>query len=435
MKGLITLSKKEVHRARVLEHVAVGRMTLKEAAQFMRLSYRQTRRIHKRWRQIGLIGLCHGNRGRTVGHAIAPEQVSVILSLHDEVYRDFNDTHFTEALREREGITVSREKVRQILRSGGHGPKRKRRPKKGHRRRPRKTQLGLMMQWDGSPHHWFGPERPPCCLMSAIDDAETRVLGLLFVEAESSVAYLRLLDMVVRRHGIPLSVYQDRHSALVRTDDYWSIEEQLCGQQYPTHVGRVLQDLSIEAIRALSPQAKGRIERSFGIMQDRLIAELAYQGITDIETANPWLEEFYIEDYNRRFSVRATEPGSAFRKISARERYDRIAFAYEATVANDNCIRLGGLRIDVPATRKRPSHAKAKVIAKQHLDGRWTVHYKGQIIAKHPATPLTEPARSWKKRPAGGLQRGRSMTQVYINSKPAPLPTRGHNLVAVKGTY
>jgi len=422
MKGLITLNGKEAHRARVLEQFASGTVTLKEAAQFMKVSYRQAKRIHKRWQENGLSGLSHGNRGRRVGHALSPEQAAIILALHDEVYKDFNDTHFTEALQEREGITISREKVRQILRAAGHGPKRKRRPRRGHRRRPRKTQAGVMMQWDGSPHHWFGPDNPPCCLMSAMDDAESKVLGMLFVEAESSLAYLRLLDMVLRRHGIPLSVYQDRHSALVRTDDYWTVEEQLRGQQYPTHVGRVLQDLGIEAISALSPQAKGRIERSFGTMQDRLIAELAYEGITDMETANRWLEDHYIADYNRRFSVQAAEPGNAFLKIRAPERYAKIAFAYEATVANDNCIRLGGLMIDVPATKKRPSYAKAKVLVKQHLDGRWTVHHQGQIIARHPATTLTEPVRSWKRRTAGGLQRGRSMIQVYISSKPAPLP-------------
>ena len=422
MKGLITLNSKEAHRARVMEQVSAGTVTLKEAARFMNVSYRQAKRIHGRWRQKGLAGLGHGNRGREAGHALAPELAAIILALHDEVYRDFNDTHFTEALQEREGITVSREKVRQILRVAGHGPKRTRRPQRGRRRRPRKTQAGVMMQWDGSPHHWFGREHPPCCLMCAVDDAESKVLGMLLVEAESSLAYLRLLDMVVRRHGVPLSVYQDRHGALVRTDGYWTIEEQLQGQQYPTHVGRVLQDLGIEAISALSPQAKGRIERSFGILQDRLIAELAYEGITDLETANRWLESHFIADYNRRFGVQAAEPGNAFTRISAQERYAKIAFAYEATVGNDNCIRLGGLMIDVPATRKRPSYAKAKVLVKQHLDGRWTVHYRDQVIARHEATVLAEPVRSWKRRTAGDRQRTRSMTQVYISSKPAPLP-------------
>jgi len=422
MKGLILLSQKEVHRGHVLEQVAQRSLTLKEAAKIMGISYRQAKRIHKRWQEDGLAGLCHRNRGRQVSHTLSVEMAAIILALHEEVYANFNDTHFTEALADREGIVVSREKVRQILRSAGRGPKRKRRTKKRHARRPRKTQAGIMMQWDGSPHRWFGPSRPPCCLMSAVDDAESKVLAALFVPVESSLGYLRLLDMILRRHGAPLSVYQDRHRALTRADDFWSVEEQLRGEQYPTHVGRVLQDLGIQPITALTPQAKGRVERSFGIMQDRLIAELGFHGITDLEEANPWLEDYYIDHHNRRFSVQAAESGCAFVKVSQRDRYAKIAFAYEATVGNDNCIRLGGLMIDVPPARNRPSFAKARVLVKQHLDGCWTVDYQGQIIARHQATPLKEPVRSWKKRRKGVLKRGRSMMQVYISSKPAPSP-------------
>lgn len=422
MKGTIVLSRKEAHRGHVLEQVDQQALTLKEAAQIMGISYRQAKRIHKRWKEAGLAGLCHGNRGRPVHNALPPETAAIILAFHDELYGNFNDTHFTEALAENEGIVLSRESVRKILRAAGKKPKRKRRTKKHHARRPRKSKPGIMMQWDGSPHHWFGPDQPPCCLMSAIDDAESRVLAALFVPVESSVAYLQLLDMVLRRHGVPLSVYQDRHRALMRADDYWSVEEQLMGQQYPTHVGRVLEELGIQAICAMSPQAKGRVERGFGVMQDRLIAELAFHGIKTIEEANPWLESYYLPRHNARFSVQADEPGSAFIKISAKQRYETVAFAYEATVGNDNCIRLGGLMIDVPPKRGRPSFAKARVLVKQHLDGCWTVRYKGEVIARHPATPVIEPVRSWKKRSKRPTDRARSMVQVYISSKPPPAP-------------
>jgi hypothetical protein len=279
-----------------------------------------------------------------------------------------------------------------------------------------------MMQWDGSPHRWFGSESQPCCLMSAVDDATSKLLGALFVPAESSVSYLRLLDMVVRRHGAPLSVYQDLHGALVRTDGHWSVEEQLQGKQYPTHVGRVLEDLGIEAISAYSAQAKGRVERNFGVMQDRLIAELELHGIKDMDQANPWLENYYIPRHNQRFGKQAAESGKAFVKVYKRERYEKIAFAYEAVVSNDNCVRLGGLMIDVPPGKNRRGYAKAGVLVKQHLDGCWTVRWNDQIIATHPTTPVKEPVRSWRRREKRGLIRGRSMMQVYISSKPAPLP-------------
>ena len=422
MKGLIVLNQREAHRGHVLEQVAQQSLTLKEAAMIMRISYRQAKRVHRRWLDEGLEGLSHKNRGRTVGHALADDLAAKILALHEDKYTNFNDTHFVEMLAELEGISVSREKVRQLLRKAGRRPKRKRRPRKHHGRRPRKAQAGIMMQWDGSPHRWFGPTSHPCCLMSAIDDADSRLLGALFVQAESSVAYLRLLDMVVRRHGAPLAVYQDRHAALVRSDNHWSLEEQLQGKQYPTHVGRVLGDLSIEAISAHSPQAKGRVERGFGVMQDRLIAELELHGITDMDQANQWLEKYYIPRHNSRFGKKAAEPGKAFVKISKRERYDKIAFAYEAVVGNDNCIRLGGLMIDVPPGGHHRSFAKAKVLVKQHLDGHWTVRKKDDLIATHPATPLTEPARTWKRREKGDSKRSRSLIQVYISSKPAPLP-------------
>jgi len=157
-------------------------------------------------------------------------------------------------------------------------------------------------------------------------------------------------------------------------------------------------------------------------MQDRLIAELDLHGITDMDQANQWLEEYYISRHNKRFGKKAAEPGKAFKKIIKRDRYDKIAFAYEAVVSNDNCVRLGGLLIDVPPGRNRQGFAKAKVLVKQHLDGCWTVLRKGELIAKYPATPFNEPVRSWKKRERRGLIRGRSMMQVYISSKPAPLP-------------
>ena len=422
MKELIVLSKREAHRGHVLEQVAQQALTLKKAAIIMGVGYRQAKRIYCRWRDSGLEGLIHRSRGRPTGQALSPDTTAKILALRKEKYANFNDTHFTEMLAEHEDVFVCREKVRQILRASGYGPKRKRRPGKHHSRRPRKTQAGIMMQWDGSPHRWFDSDSHPCCLMSAIDDATSGLLGALFVPAESSASYLLLLDMVVRRHGAPLAVYQDRHGALVRSDDHWSMEEQLIGKQYPTHVGRVLEDLGIEGISAHSPQAKGRVERGFGVMQDRLIAELGLHGITDMDQANKWLEEYYIPRHNHRFGKKSAEPGNAFVKISKRERYDKIAFAYEAVVGNDICVRLGGLMIDVPPGRNRRSFAKAKVLVKQHLDGCWTVWRKGTIIATHPATPFTEPVRSWKKRQKGGLNRGRSMLQVYIASKPAPLP-------------
>lgn len=414
MKGKIYLSNKEIHRARVLERVINGQLTLKKASEFLDVTYRQAKRLKERYAQDDVAGLAHKSRGRPAANSLDEEIRSQIVTLRQEKYNDFNDTHFTEMLHEVEKIDVSRETVRKILRQAGIAAKRRRKPPKHRSRRERRSQPGIMVQWDGSPHRWLGPDQPPCCLMAAIDDSDSKLLAAILVPVESALAYLMLLDMIVRRHGVPLSFYQDRHSALKRNDDFWTIEEQLAGVRYPTHVGRVLQELQITAISAQSPQAKGRIERGFGVLQDRLIAELQLHGLTDMEEANAWIEKVFIGRYNRRFAKQAQKPESAFCKLPYQQRYNAITFAYEAVVANDNCVRLGGMEIDIPATSQRRTWARAKVLVKQHLDGAWTVWYKGERIARHPATELIEPIRSWKRR-----GKAKTAQQVYVSSKPA----------------
>jgi transposase len=433
MKGLIALSKKEAHRVEVMEQVVLGRIGLKMASQLLDLSYRQSRRIKTRYSALGIAGLCHGNRGKQSANAMDPAVRSRILSLHEDRYSGLNDSHFTELLAQREGIGVSRESVRRILRSAGKGPKRKRRPPKHRSRRPRKPTPGIMAQWDGSPHRWFGPNHPPVCLMAAVDDADGKLLGALFIAAESSEGYLRLLAMMLRRHGVCLSIYHDRHSSLVRNDDHWSREEQLQGYQYPTHVGRVLEELGVASIPANSPQAKGRIERKFGVLQDRMIEDMRLEGIVGVQAANRWIEETYIARHNAKFGKEPSGEGSAFRKISARQIHHIVCFAYEATVGNDNCVRLGGLLIDIPKGKGGVSYAKKRVLVRQHLDGTWSVWLGDEKIGSHNATEFKEPVRSWKSRngEAAG-KRGETM-QVYVSSKPAPR-TKGHFPVAVKGT-
>jgi len=293
--------------------------------------------------------------------------------------------------------------------------------------------MGLLMQWDGSPHRWFGPERPACSLLHATDDATGTVLGMLFRPQEDAIGYLRLLDMVLRRHGIPAAVYQDRHSALHRNDNHWSHEEELAGIRFPTHIGRVLQELTIQAIPAFSAQAKGRIERQGGTFQDRLIAEMALDSITEIDQANQWLEKTFLARFNSRFAKSPEQPGSVFCKISSAQRYLKVCFAYEATVANDNTVRLGGLVIDIPPGPNRRSYARRRVLVRQHLDGAWTLWSDDICIARHPSTPLREPVRTWKPRQPNEDHRARHILQLYLETTPAPSPW-GHFCSADKGT-
>ncbi len=424
MEGKITMSSREFQRVRVFREVVEKRMTLVVAAALIRTSYRQAKRLKARFAHADGEGLIHRNRGRTPANALNEDTRTRIIELHSQRYPDTNDTHFTELLREREGIDLGRETVRRILRSAGLPPKRRRRPPQHRSRRQRKERLGQMIQWDGSPHPWFGKRHPPCCLLAAVDDATTTLLAALFTPAESSEGYLRLLLGILEAHGIPMAIYHDQHSSLVRTDGHWSLQEQMQGRQFPTHVGRVLEELGIESIAATSPQAKGRIEKTFATLQDRLLPELRLANIADIPVANDWLTAEFIPRYNTRFALSPMEGTSAFVPISKEKIHHRVAFAYEATVGNDNAVRLGGIVIDIPPGPARRSYAKANVLVRQHLDGSWTVSLESQQIAWHPPTPLREPVRSWK--PRGKRDRGitRSDVQVYIASKPA-LPDRG----------
>ena len=415
------MSSKELVRYRILGGVLEGQLALQDAAVALGISGRHARRLLRRLGEKGPAGLVHGNRGRPPANR-TPEGVrQQILVWVKDRYAGLNDTHLTEILAEREEIVIGRETLRGILRTAGHRPKRRRRPKRHHKRRERSATKGLMVLWDGSPHRWFGDEKPAVTLMAAIDDADGELLAAFFTPQETSEAYLCLLQAVLRRRGIPVSIYQDRHSALHRNDDSWSLEEQLAGRQRPTQVGQVLEDLAIHPIFALSPQAKGRVERLFGVLQDRLLAEMRLDGIQTLERANRYLQERGIRRYNRRFCRTPRSSEAAYRSHSGLDLAKILSFRYEAVVLNDNTVRLGGLTVDIPPGPRGRSYAKARGDVRQHLDGSWTVYYHDQTIAQAAASPVVEPLRYRKHKTGARHAKGaREELFVYL---PSPPPT------------
>ncbi len=279
-----------------------------------------------------------------------------------------------------------------------------------------------MVLWDGSPHRWLGEDQPAITLMAAIDDADGELLAAFFSPKETSEAYLRLLRALVLRRGIPVSIYQDRHGALRRNDDSWSLEEQLAGRQRPTQVGQALEDLAIHPIFALSPQAKGRVERLFGVLQDRLLAEMRLDRITSLEAANRYLKQRWIRRYNRRFKKKPRSTDSSYRSRRGCDLHKILAFRYQATVLNDNTVRLGGLTIDIPPGPRSRSYAKARVEVRQHLDGAWTVYFHDQVLAEAPASPVAEPIRYLKHK--DGSRRTKAARQELFVYLPNPQPPR-----------
>jgi hypothetical protein len=312
-----------------------------------------------------------------------------ILALRREKYAGFNDQHLTEKLAgETPPVTVSVWTVRRVLRGAGIRSVRRRRARVHRRRRERKAQAGLMLQWDGSPHRWLEDRGPRLCLMGALDDATSELLpGAHFVEQECAAGYLHVLHAIARECGLPWSIYMDQHGALKRNDDHWTLAEEFRGRQDPTQVGGALAALEIEAIYALSPQAKGRVERVWGTLQDRLVSELRLAGATTREEANAVLER-YRPDHNRRFATPARDRTPAWRPVRPGVDLERAcSFRYEATVLRDNTVRLGGaLVLDIPPGPQRRSYADARVEVRQLLDASWRVYLGDRLIATGPVT-------------------------------------------------
>jgi transposase len=411
----IEISQRDLNRHYVLRMVLEDKLLLSEAARTLGVSYRHAKRLRKKLLERGVAGLLHGNLGRGPVNKTSEELKSRVVALSKEKYEDFNDTHFFEMLRDVENLEVSRETVRAIRRGEGIKSKVKRKARKHYKRRPRKESEGLMMLWDGSPHRWFGEGTQPCCLMAAIDDAKGEALSVFFVRHECSWAYLEMLRQVTSSYGIPASVYQDRHSSLKRNDDFWSIEEELAGRQDPTQVGAALEALGIEPIFAMTAQAKGRVERLFKTLQDRLVAMLRLEGITDIERANAYIREFFLDYFNSKFAVEAKNTQSAWRKLPRNLDLERVlAFRYEATVGNDNAIRFAGMVIDIEPGPNKRSYAGVRAELRQTLDGSWRVYYQDKLIATAPATEIVEPIRARNRRK--GVKAAHDSNWVYLAS-------------------
>lgn len=236
------------------------------------------------------------------------------MRLAKTTYAGCNDSHLAELLREREGISLSRASVQRILRAAGIKSPRRHRAPRYRARRDRRAAAGMLVQLDGSRDRWFGAARPFATLLAAIDDASGEVVGAVFREQEDAAGYLEVLGQMLAR-GVPLAVYSDRHGIFRRdARERASLEEELAGEREPTQLGRAFGELGVEMIFAHSPQAKGRVERLFGTLQDRLAAELRLAGVTTLAAANRFLPT-YLPRHNARFAVAPAEPRAAWRAL------------------------------------------------------------------------------------------------------------------------
>jgi len=387
MMETVTLNEREQKRLLVLNQVIGGQTTAKGAAGVLGLSERQVRRILAAYRREGAAALAHGNRGRKPANATDPALVHRAVELARGRYRGLNYQHLREKL-EGEGVFLKPSTLRRIMMAAGVVSPRKRRPPRHRARRERYPQEGMLLQIDGSPHDWLEGRGPRLTLVAAIDDATGTVPYALFRPEEDSQGYFLLMLGVVERKGRPLAVYRDRHSIFETSKRaQMSLEEQLLGRREPTQFGRLLEELEITSIPALSPQAKGRVERLFRTFQDRLVAELRLAGAADLQEANRVLWDF-LPQFNRRFGVKPAQEGSAYRPLpEGMEAEDLFCFKYQRTVAADNTISFGKERLQLLPGPDRLSYARARVELQRRLDGALVVRYQGRILPTRPAPP------------------------------------------------
>jgi transposase len=374
------LTMKDRRKIEVIEAVMDERISVEDGGRILDRSRRSIFRMLKRLREQGLKGLIHGNRGKKNPRQIKEKVVERIVSLARGKYAGINDTHLREILERQEGIPVSREKLRQMLRAAHISPKRKRRPPKYRGRRERKDTLGMMLQIDASSHDWLEERGPWLTLVGAIDDATGHVWAR-FEEAETTWAYFRLMEGVFASAGLPLSLYADRHG-IFQINREPTIIEQLNNQRPLTQFGRAMEELGIQVLKAWSPQAKGRIERLWGTLQDRLVVELRLAKVKTREKANQVLKQFLIE-FNQRFTVKAKRSESLFKKPPPTIQLDRILCLKENRIVNnDHTISFEGLILQIPPSSRWASIAGQKVQVLQLQDGTIEIVYKLMTVAR-----------------------------------------------------
>ena len=354
------MNQKEQVRLQVLNSLLAKHMMIEQASTLMGLSVRHTR--------------------RRAPNAISEETKAAVLHLARTRYVGTNHTHMSELLREHEGIDIPRSTLRRLLVSAGENSPRGRRPPKHRSRRQRMPREGMLIQIDGSYHRWLGEDGPQFTLLLAVDDATGIVAGALFCELEKTRSYFQLLEALIRHCGLPLALYTDRHAVFKYTPSSDSAAA-------PTQFSRAMDELGIQLIFARSPQAKGRVERTAGTFQDRLVTELRLAGAITIDDANRVLEDF-LPRFNSRFRMPTQESEAAYRPVDDGIHMEKVlCFKHRRRVARDNSVRYRWRTLQLMPGTDRTSYAGAVVDVLERLDGHLEVQHQGRDILSQEAPP------------------------------------------------
>ena len=361
-----------------------GDLTQAEAGEMLGVSERTFRRWQARYREEGAPGLRDRRIGKPSPRRADEGELARARALYTEMYGGFTAKHFHEKLTESHGYRLGYTVTRLALQASGLVGKA---PRRGahRRRRPRRPMPGMMLHQDGSTHAWLR-DRPPLDLIATLDDATSEIYSAFLVAQEGTVSSFRGLAEVIATKGLFCSLYTDRGSHYFHTP----VAGGSVDRQHPTQVGRGLAQLGIEHIAAYSPQARGRSERLFGTLQDRVPKELALAGITDVDAANTWLREVYLPAHNARFAVAAEQQGTAFVAVSPEQWREVLCLQETRQVGNDNTVRWKKRVLQIPKSPLRPHVARASGRLHEYPDGAIALFWGPHRIADFPP-PAAEP--------------------------------------------
>jgi len=428
--GAILMSCKERRRLELLSRVRDGAVKLVKAAELMAVSYRQAKRLWRRYRQEGDVGLVHRLRGRRSVRAKPAAQRAAILARYAQRYDDFGPTLAAEYLVE-DGFGIDHETLRRWLIAQGLWQPRRARHR--HRQwRERRAHCGELVQMDGSHHDWFEGRRAPAVLMVMIDDATNRTYARFF-EEETTLAAMETFARYSRRYGLPRALYVDLDS-IYRTNREPTLSEQLGDEQPLTQFGRAMRELGVSIVPAYSPQAKGRVERRNGLFQDRLVKALRLAGISNLEAANLFLEQRFLGQLNRRFTVLAAETEDVHRPLGRDDKLDEVlSIQQRRVVAQDQTIRWNNRYFQLLRQKTDPSLAGRWIVVRQHRDGRLHLVSGGQSLRwkelparpqRTLAIPQPKPAVAPRIKPAAhhpwrsfGVARGVNFCRDFATGK------------------
>lgn len=374
MENLFVMTQKELSIYNLMIKVQESRISQVKAAELLGISDRHFRRVYKLYKEQGCLGIVSKRRGLPSNNRYPQQLYDNVIKIIKEHYNDFGPTLIKEKLEENHKIMISVETIRQWMIKDGLWKLKKRKKLKIHQSRLRRSHKGELIQVDGSTHDWFEGRGPKCCLLGFIDDATSQIMYLKFVKSESTQSYFEAIKGYLNKNGKPKSFYTDRLNVFRVNNDKTGYKKSGL-----TQVGRALKELNITLICANSPQAKGRIERLFSTLQDRLVKEFRLNNISSIEEANTYIIK-YIEKHNARFSIEPKEKEDLHEKLSQEEISKALRYKEQRILSKNLEISYLGKILQIQVDRPTYAMRKATVEVIETLDRKIEIEYQGKKL-------------------------------------------------------